>query len=68
MNQLNVYSLVAVFAFAVAFLGVYGAIYRGALAGYKRGELDAQGVRILRLGLYGHLVVFAILGITALLV
>jgi hypothetical protein len=65
---MNVYALVAVALFAAAFLGIYGAIYLSALSSYRRGELDRHGIRILRLGLYGHLTIFAILAITAFLV
>ncbi|PSN94895.1 hypothetical protein B9Q06_07355 [Candidatus Marsarchaeota G2 archaeon ECH_B_2] len=65
---MNVYALVAVALFAAVFPGIYGIIYLSALSSYRRDELDGHGIRILRLGLYGHLTIFAILAITAFLV
>jgi hypothetical protein len=67
VKKLNTYALLSVLFFAVAFLGVYLSVYYNAFKSYKRGELEERGVRILRLGLYGHLVIFAILGVTAFL-
>ena len=65
--QLNLpmifYSLIA---FAALFLGVYLFIYRGALADYKRGELNEKATSTLRFGLYGHIIIFLILGLTLL--
>ncbi len=65
--QLNLssifYSLVA---FAALFLGVYLSIYRGAVASYRRNELDEKAISTLRLGLYGHIAIFMILGLTLL--
>ncbi len=65
--QLNLpmifYSLIA---FAALFLGVYLFIYRGALADYKRGELNEKAISTLRFGLYGHIIIFLILGLTLL--
>jgi hypothetical protein len=65
--QLNLpaifYSLIA---FAALFLGAYLSIYRGALAGYKKGELDEKAISTLRFGLYGHIIIFLILGLTLL--
>jgi len=65
---MNVYAILAVSLFAAVFLSIYGTIYLNALSSYRRGELDWRGVRILRLGLYGHLTIFAILAVTAFLV
>ncbi len=65
---MNVYAILSVSLFAAVFLGIYGTIYQNALSSYRRGELDWRGVRILRLGLYGHLTIFAILAVTAFLV
>ncbi|PSN85106.1 hypothetical protein B9Q03_12545 [Candidatus Marsarchaeota G2 archaeon OSP_D] len=65
---MNVYTILAVALFAAVFLGVYGAIYLDAISSYKRGDLDWRGIRILRLGLYGHLTIFAILAVTAFLI
>ncbi|MCL4553046.1 MAG: hypothetical protein M1305_05785 [Candidatus Marsarchaeota archaeon] len=55
------YSLIA---FAALFLGVYLFIYRGALSSYRNGELDKRAIDTLRFGLYGHIVIFLILGST----
>ena len=57
------YSLIA---FAALFLGVYLFIYNGALASYKKGELDEKAISTLRFGLYGHIIIFLILGLTLL--
>ena len=65
--QLNLpmifYSLIA---FVALFLGVYLSVYRGALLSYKKGELDKKAISTLRFGLYGHIVIFLILGLTLL--
>jgi hypothetical protein len=59
--QIILYSLIA---FAALFLGVYMLIYRGALSSYRKKELDKSAVDTLRFGLYGHVVIFLILGLT----
>jgi len=64
---MNLGALLAVGVFAALLLAVFGAVYVGANRSYKRGELEARGMRILRLALLGHLTIFVILGITALL-
>ncbi len=56
----------ALIAFAALFLGVYLFIYRGALAGYRRDELNEKAISTLRFGLYGHIIIFLILGLTLL--
>ncbi len=65
--QLNLpmilYSLIA---FAALFLGVYLFIYNGARSDYKKGELDEKAIYTLRFGLYGHIIIFLILGLTLL--
>ncbi len=65
--QLNLpvilYSLIA---FVALFLGVYLSIYHGALSSYRKGELDEKAISALRFGLYGHIVIFLILGVTLL--
>jgi hypothetical protein len=63
----NVGALVAVVVFAGLLLAVFGAVYVGALRSYRRGELDPKGIRILRWALLGHVTIFIILGIAALL-
>ncbi len=58
-----IYSLIA---FVALFFGVYLSIYRNALSSYKKGELDKNAVDTLRFGLYGHIIIFLILGLTLL--
>lgn len=53
--------------FAVVFLGIYLSIYRNAFSAYKKGELDKEAVSTLNFGLYGHIVIFLLLGIAVLL-
>jgi hypothetical protein len=55
------YSLLA---FAALFLGIYLSIYRNAFASYKKGELDKKVMGTLNFGLYGHIAIFIILGLT----
>jgi len=64
---MNTSALVAVVLFAAVLLAVFGAVYVGARRSYRRGELEARGIRILRWALLGHVTIFVILGITALL-
>lgn len=64
---MNVSALVAVIAFAALLLVVFGVVYLGARRSYQQGELEAGGMRILRWALLGHVTIFVILGITALL-
>ncbi|MEM3852103.1 MAG: hypothetical protein QXP70_03790 [Methanomassiliicoccales archaeon] len=61
-------ALIAVILFAAVFLSIYASIYVGASKSYKRGEIDGKGIRILRLGLVGHVVIFASLAVTAFIV
>jgi hypothetical protein len=61
-------ALIAVILFAGAFLSIYMGIYAGAAKSFRRGELDARGMHILRLGLLGHIVIFASLAFTAFLI
>jgi hypothetical protein len=62
---LNVDALLAVVAFAAVLLAVFGVIYIGAQRSYRRGELEAGGMRILRWALLGHVTIFILLGMTA---
>ncbi len=64
---MNLGALAAIAAFAGALLAVFGILYRMAAASRRRGELDEEGMRILRWALLGQLVIFAILAITAFL-
>ena len=54
---MNISALVAVSIFAGALLIIFGVLYLGALKSYKRGELDFQGIRILRWALLGHIAI-----------
>lgn len=67
MVESNLSALIAIAAFAGALLLVFGLLYRIAKASYGRGELDAEGIRILRWALAGQLAIFAILAVTAFL-
>lgn len=64
---MNLSALIAILAFAGALLLVFGLLYRMAARSHARGELDSEGMRILRWALLGQLAIFAILAITAFL-
>lgn len=64
---MNYSALAAIAAFAGALLLVFGALYRMAVRSYAKGDLDFEGIRILRWALVGQLAIFAILTITAFL-
>jgi hypothetical protein len=66
-TNLNVSALIAVGIFAAALLSIFGAVYYDASKSRARGELDPEGIRILRWALAGHLTLFLLLGITAFL-
>ena len=63
--NVNVAALVAVFAFAGLMLTIFGTLYRGAVRSHQRGELDFEGIRILRWGMLGQVAIYAILAVTA---
>jgi hypothetical protein len=63
--SVNVAALVAVFAFTVLMLAIFGTLYRGAVRSYRQGELDFEGIRILRWGMLGQVAIYAILALTA---
>ena len=65
--EMNLGALVAIAAFAGALLLVFGLLYRMASKSHAKGELDFEGIRILRWALLGQLVIFAILSLTAFL-
>lgn len=46
---------------------VFGVLYRMAAASHAKGELDFEGIRLLRWALLGQLVIFVILALTAFL-
>lgn len=64
---MNLSALIAIALFAGALLLVFGLLYRMAAQSHARGELDYEGIRILRWALLGQLVIFAILAVTAFL-
>ena len=64
---MNFSALVATVLFAGALLFVFGLVYLGAARSRARGELSYEGIRVLRWALLGHLVIFAVLGVTAFL-
>jgi hypothetical protein len=63
----NLAALLAIFAFAGLMLAIFGTLYRGAVRSYQQGELDFEGIRILRWGMLGQIAIYAILAITAFL-
>ena len=64
---MNLEALLAVLAFAGGLLAIFGALYVGAARSYRRGELDFEGIRILRWALLGHISIYALLAVTAFL-
>ncbi|MEM3670879.1 MAG: hypothetical protein QW767_03940 [Thermoprotei archaeon] len=65
---MNADALIAVAVFAAGFCAIYFSVYWGALKSYRRGELEYAGLRVLKLGFVGQIVIFAVLAVTALLV
>jgi len=65
--NVNVAALVAVLAFAGVMLAIFGALYVGAARSYGRGELDFEGIRILRWALLGLISIYVLLAVTAFL-
>ena len=64
---MNPSAFIAVAVFAAAFLGIFGWLYWDALKSHKRGEMASEGLMILRWALLGVLVIYALLGLTAIL-
>ena len=64
---MNPSALAAIAVLAGALLSVFGVLYRMAARSHARGELDYDGIRILRWALLGQLAIFAILALTAFL-
>jgi hypothetical protein len=64
---MNIGALIAVVLFAAALLFVFSVLYIGAAGSRDRGELDQEGIGLLRWALLGHLAIFLILGMTAFL-
>jgi hypothetical protein len=65
--HVNLAALLAVLAFAGLMLAIFGALYVGAVRSYRRGELDFEGIRILRWALLGQISIYALLAVTAFL-
>jgi hypothetical protein len=65
--HVNPEALVAVLAFAGVMLAIFGALYVGAARSYRQGELDFEGIRVLRWALLGQLAIYALLAVTAFL-
>jgi hypothetical protein len=65
--SVNVPALVATAGFAILTIGIFGAIYLGAVRSVRAGELDEGTTRVLRWALAGHVVIYAVLAITAFL-
>ncbi|MDG6998166.1 MAG: hypothetical protein JRN15_03530 [Nitrososphaerota archaeon] len=64
---MNPSALIAVVVFAAAFLCIFGWLYWDAFKSNKRGEMASEGLVILRWALLGVLVIYALLGLTAIL-
>jgi hypothetical protein len=64
---MNLAALLAVVAFGVAVLAIFGALYVGATQSYRRGELGFDGIRLLRWALLGLCAIYVLLAITAFL-
>ncbi len=64
---MNVTALLAVAAFALALLAIFGTLYVGAVRSHRRGDLGIEGIRILRWAIAGQLVIYALLAVTAFL-
>jgi hypothetical protein len=64
---MNEIALIAVIVLAMALLSIFGVLYRGAVRSCARGEMDVQGIRILRWALLGHVTLYVLLAITAFL-
>ncbi|MHB1907312.1 MAG: hypothetical protein ACYCQJ_00420 [Nitrososphaerales archaeon] len=64
---MNTVALVEVVILAGALLAIFGVLYLGALKSYKRGELEYEGVIILRWALAGYMILYFLLAITAFL-
>ena len=62
---MNEIALIFVGLFAVAVLSIFGAIYLGASKSYSRGEIGADGIRILRWALVGFAGIYALLALSA---
>jgi hypothetical protein len=64
---LNLSALIAVAVFAAVLLSIFGGLYIGALRSHARGDMDIEGIRLLRWALLGHITLYVLLAITAFL-
>jgi len=64
---LNVDALLSVVVFAGVLLAIFGALYAGAARSQARGEIGAEGTRLLRWALLGYTTLYVLLAITAFL-
>ncbi len=62
---MNEAALIAVGVFAAAVLSIFGAIYYGASKSYARGELERDGIKILRWALLGYACIYVVLALSA---
>ncbi len=65
---MNVSALIAVGVLAAALLSIFGSLYMVALKSHRRGEMDIEGIKILRWALVGHITLYLLLAITAFLI
>lgn len=65
---MNPQALAAVAAFGGVLLLILLVLYRGALRAHQRGELGADGIRVLRWAILGQLAIYGILALTALII
>ena len=64
---MNTSALVAVVVFAAALLSIFGALYLGASRSHARGEVDLDGIRLLRWAFLGYIILYVLLAITSFL-
>jgi uncharacterized membrane protein len=64
-GELNADALIAVVLFAGALLSIFGAIYWGAAKSHAKGEMDFNGLKMLRWALAGYVCLYVLLAITA---
>ncbi|HLI45943.1 MAG TPA: hypothetical protein VKU94_01980 [Geobacterales bacterium] len=64
---MNTGALIAILAFFAVLLAIFGSIYFSASKAAKNGEISPKGLRILQLGLIGHITILLLLLITAFL-
>jgi hypothetical protein len=63
---MNLPALAATFIFALVFLCIYYSVYRGALKNFNDGSLSPDGIRLFKVGLIGHLIVYFLIALSTL--